>query len=188
MNIAWCASAFTTFMIGFYIKYIPGDIYTNVLISSLSESTACLLSGFVGIFLGTKNTLALSFFIGGVFGLGLCVIDPDEADRSLVLICLLLTKFGVSSSLNLTFLITSEYFPIIYSSSVFAACSMFSRVISIFSPIIAEIHPPLPMLIYATFCMLSVVGTLFLSKDKNAEQAMDEALLNASPLNRKHSE
>ena len=27
MNIAWSASSFTYYMVGFYIKYIPGDIF-----------------------------------------------------------------------------------------------------------------------------------------------------------------
>ena len=114
MNIAWCASTFTTFMIGFYIKYIPGDIYTNVIISSLSESTACLVSGVFGVLIGTKWSLSLSFLMGGIFGILLCIIPEDN--QMMCLICLLLTKFGVSSSINLTFLITSEYFPIMYSS------------------------------------------------------------------------
>lgn len=81
-------------------------------------------------------------------------------------------------------MVTSEYFPIIYSATVFGACNIFARVISIFSPLIAEISAPLPMIIYGIFCLLSVLGTSFLSKDKQAEHAIDEALLNASPLNR----
>lgn len=32
MNITWAASAFTYYMTGFYVKYIPGDIYTNVIV------------------------------------------------------------------------------------------------------------------------------------------------------------
>lgn len=187
MNIAWCASAFTTFMIGFYIKYIPGDIYTNVIISSLSESTACLVSGVFGVLIGTKWSLSISFLIGGIFGVMLCFI-PEE-NSLMCLTCLLLTKFGVSSSLNLTFLITSEYFPVMYSSQVFAACSLLSRLISIFSPLIAEVPAPIPMMIYGVFCFLSVFGTMFLSKNNlQAEKAMDAALMNASPLNRKLTE
>ena len=182
MNIAWGASSFTYYMVGFYIKYIPGDIFQNVIISALSESLACLISGFIALALGTKNTLILCFSIGGVFGLALAFIDPSY--DYLILICLLLTKFGVSSSLSLCYLVTSEYFPIIYSATVFGVVNTLARVISIFAPLIAEVNPPLPMIIYSTFCMFSVIGTTFLTKNKKAEQAIDEALLNASPLNR----
>ena len=153
-----------------------------MIIASLSEAFACLISGFIALIIGTKNTLILCFLIGGVFGLALAFLDPHY--EYMIMICLLLTKFGVSSSLSLCFLVTSEYFPIIYSATVFGACNVFSRVISIFSPLIAEINAPLPMIIYGIFCMMSVLGTSFLSKDKKAEQAIDEALLAASPLNR----
>lgn len=153
-----------------------------MIISCLSESLACLISGFIALVLGTKNTLILCFAMGGIFGLALAFIDPMY--EHLILICLLLTKFGVSSSMSLCFLVTSEYFPIIYSATVFGACNVIARVISIFSPLIAEINPPLPMLIYTIFCLFSVVGTSFLTKDKKAEQAIDEALMMASPLNR----
>ncbi len=182
MTIAWSASSFTYYMVGFYIKYIPGDIFENVIIASLSESLACLISGFIALVLGTKNTLIMCFAVGGIFGLALAFIDPQY--EYLIIICLLLTKFGVSSSMSLCFLVTSEYFPIIYSATVFGACNVIARVISIFAPLIAEINPPLPMMIYAVFCFFSVIGTSYLTKDKKAEQAIDEALMMASPLNR----
>ena len=75
MNVAWSASSFTYYMVGFYIKYIPGDIFQNVIISSVSEALACLISGFIALVIGTKNTLLLCFIIGGVFGLALAFLD-----------------------------------------------------------------------------------------------------------------
>jgi hypothetical protein len=144
------------------------------------------MSGFVAVFIGTKNTLFLSFLIGGIFGIALIFIEPE--DHFSIIVCLLLTKFGVSSSLNLCYLVTSEYFPVIYSSTVFGACSIFSRVISIFSPLIAEASPPFPMIIYGTFCLFSLIGTTFLNKNRKAELAIDEALIAATPLNRKNDD
>lgn len=109
LNLAWSAAYFTYYMIGLYVKYIPGDIFTNIIITSISEASACLISGFVANRIGTKSTLLLSFLIGGTFGSALIYISPESTN--LILVCLLLTKFGVSSALNLCFLVTSEYFP-----------------------------------------------------------------------------
>lgn len=33
MNLAWSASSFGYYMVGFYLKYVPGDLYTNVIVS-----------------------------------------------------------------------------------------------------------------------------------------------------------
>ncbi len=55
INIAWSASMFTYMMIGLYVKYIPGDIYTNVIISSISEASSCLISGIIANRIGTRH-------------------------------------------------------------------------------------------------------------------------------------
>lgn len=164
MSMTWASSSFTYYMVGFYIKYIPGDIFKMVIVSCMAEFSACLISGIISTYIGTKKCLFFSFFIGGVFGTTLIFIDPEN---TLVIgACLLLTKFGVSSAFNLCFLVTAEYFPTMYSSTVFGACNVFARVMSIFSPLIAEVPAPLPMIVYTCFCILSMIGTTLLVKAK----------------------
>lgn len=36
MNIVWISASFIFFLLGFLVKYMPGDIYINSLISGLS--------------------------------------------------------------------------------------------------------------------------------------------------------
>ena len=94
-----------------------------------------------------------------------------------------MSKLGVSSSFNLCFLVTSEYFPVMHRATVFGACNIIARLISIFSPLIAEINPPIPMIIYGVFCVLGVLGISFLSKDTKDVTAIDIDKA-ASPINR----
>jgi MFS family permease len=68
-----------------------------------------LISGIVSNKIGTKKTMFFCFMIGGLFGTAIIYVDP--LDTTLIVFCLLLTKFGVSSALNLCFLVTAEYFP-----------------------------------------------------------------------------
>ena len=114
MSVVWASSTFTYYMVGFYVKYIPGDIFTMVIVSSLAELIACFISGIVSTYLGTKKSLFVSFFFGGFFGSSLIFIPPES--QMLIIACLLLTKLGVSSAFNLCFLVTAEYFPTLYSS------------------------------------------------------------------------
>ena len=162
MSVVWASSTFTYYMVGFYIKYIPGDIYTMVIVSSTAELVACFLSGILSTLLGTKKCLFVSFLCGGVFGVALVFIPPSM--NMVIISCLMLTKLGVSSAFNLCFLVTAEYFPTMYSSSVFGACNVFARVMAIFAPLIAEVPAPVPMMVYACFCFLSMVGTTMLTK------------------------
>ena len=171
LNLAWSASFFSYYMIGLYVKYIPGDIFTNIIIASISEASSCLISGFVANRIGTKSTMIYCFLIGGLFGTAIIYVPVDAS--LMIITCLLLTKFGVSSALNLCFLVTSEYFPVEISSTVFGWCGITSRVVSILAPLIAEWEAPIPMVIYAAFCFSSMFGIMFLRKYSNKKDIVD---------------
>jgi len=46
-------------------------------------------------------------------------------------------------------LITAEYFPVAYSSSVFGFCNVASRFTTILAPFFAELPQPYPMLVFS---------------------------------------
>ena len=169
MNLAWSTGSFTYYMIGFYLKYVPGDLYTNVIVSSLSELISSFVSGIVANYIGTKKTMFFSFMMGAFFGTTLIFINVS--DTSLILICVLLTKFGVSSAFNLCFIITAEYFPPQYASTVFGACNIIARLTSILAPLIAEVPSPVPMLVFSLFCVFSTCCTLLLKKESEETMA-----------------
>jgi len=104
LNLAWSAASFTYYMVGFYIKYIPGDIYTNVIVAGIAEALITLQSGFTANKIGTKLTLVLSFAMGGIFGI-LLIFIPEQ-NVYLIMLCVLLTKAGVSSAFNICYLVT----------------------------------------------------------------------------------
>ena len=80
------------------------------------------------------------------------------------MLCVLLTKAGVSSAFNICYIITTEYFPLLYSSSVFGACNIVARIATIIAPLISEVSPPLPMIIYGGCCVASMAASVFLKK------------------------
>lgn len=44
MLVAWCGASFTFYLLNFFIKYMPGDIYINSIVSGFS-CFAMLLEG-----------------------------------------------------------------------------------------------------------------------------------------------
>ena len=60
----WIASTFDYYLINFQLKYIDGDIYTNTIVSSVSEVTAYLVSGAVYDKIGARVTFIGSYIIG----------------------------------------------------------------------------------------------------------------------------
>lgn len=55
------ACSFCYYLINFYVKYLPGSIYTNQLVNSLSESTAHALSAVVVQCLSVKKGFGFAY-------------------------------------------------------------------------------------------------------------------------------
>jgi Na+/melibiose symporter-like transporter len=71
MNVVWSSTSFGFYLISYYMKYIPGDIYTNVIMSSLADCGSSFISAWLGTKLGHKKALAVSFILSGILSLGL---------------------------------------------------------------------------------------------------------------------
>lgn len=47
MSFGWLVSSFNYYMIAFLLKYFPGNFFINSVASSLSETAANILAGFI---------------------------------------------------------------------------------------------------------------------------------------------
>jgi Na+/melibiose symporter-like transporter len=99
----WVASAFNYYLINFQLKYINGDIYTNTIVSSVSEVTAYLISGALYEKIGTRVSFIGSFLIAIVGSIFLITFDGEKY-KAFVPIMVLGSKFGISGSFNVVYL------------------------------------------------------------------------------------
>jgi hypothetical protein len=44
MNVAWSSTSFGYYLISYYLKYLPGDIFANVIWASLAEILSSFFS------------------------------------------------------------------------------------------------------------------------------------------------
>lgn len=72
----WMASSFNIYMLNSYQKYLPGNIFDNVLFSASFDLPMCVVGGFVFHKLGIKVSLII-FFIGAVIGSILLIFLGD---------------------------------------------------------------------------------------------------------------
>lgn len=54
MNLAWASASFSYFLVGYYMKYIPGDIYTNIIYGGIAEIVSCVLIAIFAQYYGSK--------------------------------------------------------------------------------------------------------------------------------------
>lgn len=62
MTCNWLFATYTYYMLYYFAKYLPGDIYANQTVSNISN-VIYLISGPLTNKFGPKNTLAISFLI-----------------------------------------------------------------------------------------------------------------------------
>lgn len=53
MVLSWSSSSFCFYILGFYIKYIPGDIYFNIIITCMADAVSSITAGLIAQAIGT---------------------------------------------------------------------------------------------------------------------------------------
>ena len=53
MVLSWSASSFCFYILGFYIKYIPGSMFINVIITCFADALSSICAGLIAMRYGT---------------------------------------------------------------------------------------------------------------------------------------
>ena len=163
MVITWTEAGLNYYLLGFLLKYLPGDIFTNNYTSSSAEIASYLTSGILVKFLNIRMTLWLSHILSFVGMVLLVTIQPNEHQQVLISIFILCGKFGVSSAFNVAYIGTYQLFPVGIVGTCFGVCNLFARAASIFASYIAELKPEQKSeWIFCSLCIIAFLAAFFL--------------------------
>ena len=161
MTINWVSCSFDYYLVSFYLKYIPGDVFINTAASSLADLTANISSIFIFNGLGSKVSFIGSFILAGVGGFCIGFLDKGGAA---IAVFVLIAKFGVGLAFQLCYLAMTEYFPTEISGTTFGVVNIFCRFFTILSPLVAEAPGAWPMMIFTFMCAVALISSLFLRR------------------------
>lgn len=105
----WSANMFNNYMLGFYVKYFPGNIFINSMYFALADIFAYVLSGVIIKRVAIKKSFFIIYAImlsGSVFYLFFFWYDP------LVPVFIMLSEVGVSMSFNVMYCTNKKLYPI----------------------------------------------------------------------------
>lgn len=165
MAYMWSAISFSYYMLAIYMKYLPGNIYTNNISSGSAELLAYVCAGL----LYSKFKIRLSFsglqtlsVIGGI-----CIIFlGSETESALMPFFVVLAKFGISGSFCILYVCMVDVFPTLFLVTALGVCNFFAKFLSIFASQVAERPAPLPMIIFCTLNALGIVVVQFVKTIK----------------------
>ena len=167
MTCFWTTSSFNYYIMTFYLKYIPGNIFVNNTLAVTAMCMGHLFSGIVMQACGVKLTFIISFVLAALGGLLLVIFY--NADGALIATFVLFAEFGISFAFNMAYVATPMMFPTALCSTAFGICNVFARFATILSPLIAELPDPVPMSVFTVMCIASAILPPFLRKVKKSD-------------------
>jgi hypothetical protein len=178
MILVWVSAGFTFYLLNFLVKYMPGDIYFNSIISGLS-CFAMLIEGLMHHKMGTKGGMVVSFAVTCISTAMLCFFVDGTDQIILYALILFLAKSGASLALGFAYAIHIDLFPAHFVISSFGICNFFCRGLTIFAPIVAELPNPWLPMIFLNLAAFAGLGASSLLKKPKPEQGenKDEGLL-----------
>ena len=81
--------SFNFYMVGFYMKYIGGNIFLNVMLSTCSENLGNFAALIIQKKLGTRKSFMVSFFGSMLFALPLIFFTQEW----IIALCVFSSKF-----------------------------------------------------------------------------------------------
>ena len=177
MIYIWIASSFDMYLITFQMKYLPGSIFVNTLVSSGFDFPISICAGFLYAKLGVRKTLPIFFAISLVGGIALVFVGDAEGYSKFVPPLLVMTaRLGVKVALDLCYLANSTIFPGIFAGTAFGLCNLGAKLFTIMSPLLAEADKPLPMIVYSALLVGAIVAAASIrSEPKEEEPKTDTA-------------
>jgi hypothetical protein len=168
MVAVWIASSFDYYLLNFQMKNIKGNIFLNTFSSSLSELPSIIISGIMYKKLGIKFTLVFWFSVSLCGGIPLLFFGNNHVD--LIPIFVLFSKARVTATFNMCYLANAQIFPAIFAGTAFGICNIGAKLTTILAPLIAEVNPPLPMILFCITAGLACFLSLLIRKDPNPPQ------------------
>ncbi|CAI2363843.1 unnamed protein product [Moneuplotes crassus] len=155
----FCSVTFNYYLIGFFLKYVGGNIFVNGLATAVSDICGNYAGAFVQKLIGSKKTILLCLIIGLIAAIPLLF----TTNPILIAVCVFGGRFSIQGGITIAYFLNPETFPPLFVPFSFSVTNLICRVINIFAPQIAEIKPrQTPIIILMCMTGLAVIFALIL--------------------------
>lgn len=164
------AASFDYYLITFNMKYIPGNVFVNTIVSSLAEAISTYLAGALRAAMGPRYSLTISFALCCIASILLAIAESRKDWIQDIPPIILAAKFGISAAFGLLYMCTSHFFDSKFMGTVFGICNVIARSFTILAPMVAEADFPTPVISLIFSCFIATILTIFL-RDPHARKA-----------------
>ena len=79
-------------------------------------------------------------------------------------IFIVMAKFGVTSSFNMSFIAFVQLIPTIYSTTLFGFANFCARIVTMIAPVVAVLNYPVPLLTNHVLFIILIVSAVFIKE------------------------
>jgi len=155
--MCWLHASFNFYLITFYLKKFPGNIYINSMCFACADLLAYMSSGLVLKYFMVRQGLFFSYSVSLIAGL-LYLANYNTTKVWLIPALVAISRIGGSMSFNIGYVSVSRLFPTNYVTTVFGIVNFFSHIITVGAPVVAELEEPIP---FVVFCINSASAIVF---------------------------
>ena len=155
--LVWLLGSFNLYLITFFLKYFPGNVYLNSICFACADILAFLSSGFVLKFLRINIGLVMSYSISFVASIFYFFNYVNPSNSWVIPLIISFTRFGGMMSFNVAYVSVSRLFPTALVTTVFGIVNFMSHIITVGAPVVAELPQPTPFIVFSANAGLAVL-------------------------------
>ncbi|XP_020605191.1 organic cation transporter protein-like [Orbicella faveolata] len=173
--LMWFAASFISWGIAFSAPFVGGNIYINVLISTVAGLPAYPISAVLTMRFGRRKILGVSFLLAAVGAIGtLLLSDKAEYDKGYmagkIFMSMVVARFNSEIAFSLVYIYSAELFPTTVRNVGMGTSTASARVsafASAYAPLLLEIHRFLPFGIMAGLASAAAIVCMTLPETLN---------------------
>ena len=150
----WLISSFNFYLITFYLKYFPGNVYVNSLCFAFADVLAFLGSGLLMKYYTVSQSLCLSYSMSLIGGLLYLILYSTDITW-VVPVVVTFSRIGGQMSFNIGYVSVARLFPTKFVASAFGIVNFAAHLVTVAAPIVSELPNPIP---FVVFCVNSFVA------------------------------
>jgi hypothetical protein len=162
-SVLYAVACFNFYMLSFYLKYFPGNIFENSAIYACSDLLAMILVGVAFRVTSMQNGMRFACamaFTGGMLYLFL------SARTDLIPYMICFARVGQTMQFNITIVSVNRLFPTQYVTTAYGICNFMAHSFACLSPFMAEILNPYPFIVFNSLLVFAVLASFKITEVK----------------------
>lgn len=159
--LLYMEATFNFYLLTFYLKYFPGNIFSNSAYFACSDLIAFVLAGVFLKKLGMKISIRIAATLALIGGCSYLFLSGQE---ELVPAIICLSRIGQSMIFNTTLICVNRLFPTLFIANAYGIVNFCAHCIACLSPFVAEVKNPYPFIFFNIFVLTAIFSSFFLTE------------------------